>query len=92
MAEGSLVIDSARSLETVCNAFVQLPQTPLRERDADDRNLEVTSFHHRIERREDHLVGQITRHSEEHQCVRTGGSHQAPAFLAAAFSSWPPNW
>ena len=91
MAEGALVIDPARSLDAVRHAFVQTLQTPLREGDADYRDLEVASFHHRIERREDHLVGEIARHTEEHQRVRTGGGHQAPAFLAAAFSSWPPN-
>ena len=92
MAEGPLVIDPARSLDAVGNAFVQLRQTPLGEGDADDRDLEITSLHHGIERREDHLVGEIARHTEEHQRVGTGGGHQAPTSLVAAFSLWPPNW
>ena len=91
MVEGALVIDPARSLDAVRHAFVQTRQTPLREGDADDRDLQGASFRHRIECREDHLVGEIARHTEEHQRVRTGGGHQAPPFLAAAFSSWPPN-
>ena len=89
--EGTLVIDPAGPLQAVGHAFLQTVQTPLRERDADDRNFEVTTFHHRIERREDHLVGEITRHTEKHQRVGTGGGHQAPAFLVASFSLWPPN-
>ena len=69
MVEGTLVIDPARSLYAVRHALVQTRQTPLREGDADHRDLEGSSFHHRIERREDHLVGEIARHTEEHQRV-----------------------
>src|ERR1039458_2876646 len=93
MAEGSLVIDPARSLDAVRHALVQTRQTPLGEGDADDRDFKVTSLHHGIECREDHLVGEIARHTEEHQRVGTGGCHQASTFLlVAAFSLWPPNW
>ncbi len=91
MVEGTLVIDPARSLYAVGHAFAKTRQTPLRESDADYRHLEGTSFRHRIECREDHLVGEIARHTEEHQRVRTGCGHQATPFLAA-FSLWPPNW
>ena len=69
MFEGTLVIDPARSLDAVRHPFVQALQTPLREGDADDRNLERASFHHRIECREDHLVGEIAGHTEDHQRV-----------------------
>ena len=69
MAEGTLVIDPARSLYAVRHAFVQTRHTPLREGDADHRDLEGTSFRHRIERREDHLMGEIARHTKEHQRV-----------------------
>ena len=81
MVEGTLVIDPARSLDAVRHAFAQTRQTPLREGDADDRGLQGTSFRHRIERREDHLVGEIARHTEEHQRVRTRSGHQAPSFF-----------
>ena len=89
MVEGALVIDPARSLDAVRHAFAQTRQTPLREGDADDRDLQGASFRHRIERREDHLVGEIARHTEEHQRVRTRCGHQAPFCLPAAAFSWP---
>jgi hypothetical protein len=69
MVEGTLVINSARSLYAVRHAFVQAHHTPLRKGDPDYRDLEGTSFRHRIERREDHLVGEIARHTEEYQRV-----------------------
>jgi hypothetical protein len=89
LPEGWLVIDPARSFYAVGHALMQTPQTPFRESDANYRDSEAPSFHHCIERREDHLVGEVARHAEEHQRVRTGGSHltsPCPAafnFLAA---------
>jgi hypothetical protein len=44
MVEGTLVIDPARSLYAVRHAFVQTLQTPLREGDADYRDLEAPRF------------------------------------------------
>jgi len=64
MVEGTLVIDSARSLNAVSYAFVQTLQTPFGEGNANYRDLEGVVFHHRIKRGKDHLVGQIARHSE----------------------------
>jgi hypothetical protein len=64
---------------------MQTLQAPLREGDADDWNLEIASFHHRIECREDHLMGEVSGDTEEQQRVRTGGGHQEPAFLAVVF-------
>ncbi len=69
MLKRALVIDSARSLDAVRHPLVQTLQTPLREGDADDRNFERAALRHRIERREDHLVGQIARHAEDHQRI-----------------------
>ena len=92
MVEGALIIDPARSLYAVRHAFVQTLQTPLREGDADYRDLEGASFRHRIERREDHLVGEIARHTEEHKRIRTGRGHQGsplPAAVAADKNMWP---
>src|ERR1022692_2358251 len=88
MAEGRLAVDPARSFYAFRHTLVQMGQTPLREGDADDRDLKGAALHHRIKRREDHLVGEIARHPEEYQCVRTGSSHQSSPILAAAFSSW----
>jgi len=67
--KGTLVIDSSRSLNAVCYALVKTIEAPLREGYADDWHLESASFHHGIQCREDHLVRQIARHSEEHQRV-----------------------
>jgi hypothetical protein len=50
------------NLETVQSAA-------LRESDANYRDLEGAAFRHRIDRREDHLVGEISRHTEEHHRV-----------------------
>ena len=91
MVEGTLVIDPARALDAVRHAFVQTRQTPLREGDADYRDLEGAAFHHRIERREDHLVGEIARHTEEHQRVRTGGGHQSLLSWRASFPQRVPD-
>src|ERR1019366_8547655 len=84
MVEGALVIDPARSLYAVRHAFAQTRQIPLREGDADYRDLQGASFSHRIESGKDHLVGEISRHTEEHQRVRTRRGHQTPRLLAAA--------
>ena len=81
MVQGALVIDPARSLDAVLHAIAQMRQTPLREGDADDRDFQGASFRHRIERREDHLVGEIARHAEEHQRVRMGGGHHGASLL-----------
>ena len=91
MLQCAFIIDSARSLYAVRHALVQTHHAPLWKGDTDDRNFESAFFHHCIECREDHLVGQIACHTEDHWCVRMGLGHQAPALLSAAFSSWPPN-
>lgn len=75
MIEGAPVIDAARSLDAVLHAFAQLRETPFRGGDADDRDVENTSLRHRVERREAHLVGEIPRHTEEHQRVGLSTVH-----------------
>ena len=82
MMESALVIYAARLFYAVRDAFTQRRQSPFREGHADDRDLQVASFRHRIECREDHLVGKIACHTEEHQRVRTGGRHQATPVVA----------
>jgi hypothetical protein len=69
MVQGTLVINPARSLYAVGHAFAQTLQTPLREGDSDYWDLGGTLFRHRIECREYHLVGEIARHTEEHERV-----------------------
>src|ERR1017187_8195435 len=92
MFEGAPIIDAARVLYTVHHTLVQAFRTPLRKGNADYRDFQRTSFCHGIKSREDHLVGEIAGNTEDNERVRTGSGHQASAFVAAAFSSWPPNW
>ena len=63
------VIDPAGSLDAVGRSFAHTFQAPLRESDADDGNRERAAFYHRVERWENHLVGEVARHAEEHQRV-----------------------
>ena len=87
MVEDAVVIDPARSLDAVLHAIAQMRQTPLRRSHSDDRDLQIASPGYRIEGREDHLVGEIARHTEEHQRVGTRGSHQGPPGGEAVFST-----
>ena len=80
-----------RSPYAIRHASVQTFQAPLREGDADDRNLEISSFHDRIDCREDHLMGEISRDTEEDR-VRTGDGHQLPAFLRQPFPEPMPGY
>ena len=80
----TLVINPARSLDAVGHTSVQTLEAPLGEGDTDYRDLEDIAFHHGIECREDHLVGEIACHAVEHQRVRAGGRHRTRPFLGAA--------
>ena len=75
MAEGTLVRDPARPLDAVFHALAQLRETPLREGHAHDRDLQHASSCHRVERREDHLVGEVASRAEQHQGVGVGLRH-----------------
>ena len=68
-------------------AFTRTLQTPLREGNADYRDLQGTSFCHRIQCREDHFVGEIAHNTEEHQHIQIRRGHQAPPVLAAGMSA-----
>src|SRR5579872_5791779 len=96
MLEGPLVVDPSRLLDAVRHAFLQSLQRPLRKCDADDRNVEVSTFHHRIESGKDHFVGEITRHTVDHKSIRLRGAHQRlpsclPSFLRAAEFGYNPD-
>src|ERR1051325_3364188 len=62
----------------------QLIHRPPRFRDADDRHVEMTAASHRLQGREDLLVGQVPGRTEEDERVRRRGGHDF-------FSTWPPN-
>jgi len=47
--EGALVIDPARLLDALRDSSPQSLQTPFGKRDADDRDVQGSAFHHRIE-------------------------------------------
>jgi len=49
--------------------IAQLSQTPLGVRDPDHGHRQRAALHHPVERREDHLVGQIAGRTEEHECI-----------------------
>src|SRR5665213_2634248 len=80
MLKRAFVIDSARSLNAVRRTLVQARQTPLWEGNANDRDVKDPTFHHRIECREDHLMGQISRHAKDYQGIRLRLGHHAPSF------------
>ena len=58
---------------------------------ADDRDIEVTTLDHRLQRRKDLLVGEVARDAEDNQCIRGGCHPDAPFSCAAPISRWPPN-
>src|ERR1022692_1718883 len=93
MMKGRLAVDPARPFYAFRHALVQTGQAPLREGDADYRDLKGAALHHRIKRRKDHLVGEIARHPEEHQRVRMGGFHQSsPSLGRGLFRTVTERW
>ena len=89
MIEGALVIDAPGSPDTVRDALAKTFQTPLRECDADNRDLESTFFCYGVESREGHLMGKIARHTEEDQSVRMGSCHQVATFFKYSSTTSP---
>src|SRR5215470_280491 len=89
-------IDPPVFLQAVVRSRPELLGTPTRPGHADHRHVKVTTFDHRLQRREDFLVSQITRGAEEHPGVGMRIAPRPPLFsagsLAAAFSKCPPNW
>ena len=61
--------------EAVFRARFQLVQIPARFRDADHRHIEVTAFDHRLQRRENLLVGEVAGGAKENQSVGLHCSH-----------------
>ena len=74
-------------LEAVTGPCPELVEVPAGLGYADDWHFEVATFQHRLQRREDLLVGQIARRAEEDQGVGVGIAHHslvARAHLRAA--------
>ena len=80
-------VESAVVLEAVARPGPELVEVPAGLGHADDRHVEVAAFHHRLQRREDFLVGQIARGAEEDQGVGMGMSHRH--VLSSAVTCWP---
>ena len=59
-------------LEAVARPGLELVEVPAGLGHADHRHVEVAALHHRLQRREDLLVGQVAGGAEEHQRVGVG--------------------
>src|SRR5215471_20951995 len=66
-------------LEAVACPGPKLIEAPTSLGHADDRHVEVAAFRHRLQRREDFLVGQIARGAKKDQGVRLGCVHGEPS-------------
>jgi hypothetical protein len=76
-------VEAAVLLEAVLHAGAELLVVPARLGDADDRNVEMGALQHRLQRREDLLVGQVPGGSEEDQGVGARGVHRyLPSFFS----------
>ncbi len=93
LGERVLVVDAAAVFgDAVAGAFPEVVDRPRRRRDADHRHVELALLHHRVERGEDLLVREVTRHPEEHEGVgAVRVVHFVSPMVWPGFSSWPPN-
>ena len=69
-------VEAAVLLEALLRARPHLVEAPARLRDADDGDVQAPAFQHRLERREDLLVGEVARGPEEDERVRPCGNHR----------------
>ena len=76
-------IESAVFFQAVLGPGLELVKVPARLGHADDRHVEVAAFDHRLQRRENFLVGQIARGPEKHQ--RVGMSCCSWLFISCFF-------
>ena len=81
LREGRLVDAAAVLLDALAGARPELLERPARSRDADDRHVELPAPHHRLERGEDLLVGEVAGGAEEDQRVRARSRLTAPVSL-----------
>src|SRR5262249_38077845 len=76
-------VERAVFLDAVARPRHELVDAPARPGHADDRDVEAPALHHRVQRREDLLEGEVAGDAEEHQRIR--------ARRGPAFSTVPPN-
>src|SRR5262249_17781138 len=72
--EGSGV-DATVLLKTVMSPGAELIEVPPRFGNSNDRYVEMSSLHHRLQRRKNLLVSQVARCTEEYERIRVGISH-----------------
>src|SRR5215469_3092411 len=89
-------IQTAVLLQTVFCAGTKLIKVPSRLGDADDRNVKISSFYHRLQGWEYLLVCKVAGGAEENERVRVGVLHECcllhtASDFSAGFSKWPPN-
>src|SRR5262249_25565330 len=85
-------IEPAVLLEAVLGASPELFKIPAGLRHADDRHVEVTGLHHRLQRGKDLLVREVAGRAEEGEGIGSDVdvAHMRPR-IYARFSRWPPN-
>src|SRR6516162_1099355 len=88
-------VEAAVFFEAVLGSGLQLIEIPAGLGYADDREVEMPSFQHGLERRKDLLVGQIAGCTKKDQSIGMNRAHGVLPFtcgyLPAAFSICPPN-
>ncbi len=68
-------IESPVFLQAVLRSSLELVEIPASLGHADDRHVQVSPFHHRLQRREDLLVCQIASGTKEDECIGMGRVH-----------------
>ena len=81
------VIDPAGLPDAVRRPFAQLRQAPLRGGNANHRHLENAAPCHRVERRKNHLVGEVAGHAENNQRISRGHAVSGIVHLGTSFPS-----
>ena len=84
-------IEAAMLLQAVLRPGLELVEIPAGLGHADDRHVEMAAFHHRLQRREDLLVGQVAGGAEENQASEWESFMVSSLLLLLVFSRWPPN-
>src|SRR5262249_55727124 len=88
-------VDAAVFLDAVTRPCPKLVGGPVGSGHADHRSVKATTLYHRLQRRENLLVGQISGRAEEDQGVGVRIAHSfllfSRGYLPATFSMCPPN-
>src|SRR5215467_11665020 len=77
-------VQSPMLLDAVTRARLQLIEIPTRLRNSDDRRVEMATLHHRLQRREDLFVSEISRGAEKNQRVGVRVTHRSASLRPRA--------